>query len=162
MVIGRAKRREIYYKTDGRCAYCGKPLDPFIDWQIDHMKPSSCNGSDDISNLVAACRSCNAKKRDKDVEEFRKWFSESILKRTKWIKGQLEQNGLMLGAEMHENLMNHLIAFEDAIKSASVRFYLDECRVNTEGTLAPVYEKSPLQDMWEAARKDMEAKHNGR
>ena len=40
-----------------RCHYCGKPART-----VDHVLPVAAGGTDDPSNLVAACRRCNARK----------------------------------------------------------------------------------------------------
>jgi len=50
----------------GRCFYCTQvlPLGP------DHKVPLSRGGSNDIDNIVPACKSCNSRKRDKTLEEF--------------------------------------------------------------------------------------------
>jgi 5-methylcytosine-specific restriction endonuclease McrA len=50
----------------GRCAYCGeqRPL------TVDHDIPLSRGGSNFISNIVPACRSCNARKGAKTAAEF--------------------------------------------------------------------------------------------
>jgi 5-methylcytosine-specific restriction endonuclease McrA len=48
-----------------RCAYCGKH-DPFTK---DHVIPKSRGGSDDKSNLVWCCHSCNSKKWARTPEE---------------------------------------------------------------------------------------------
>lgn len=48
----------------GCCAYCGeaKPLTQ------DHKVPISRGGTNDIGNIVPACRSCNSAKRDKMLD----------------------------------------------------------------------------------------------
>lgn len=55
-------------ESDGsRCRYCGTEC--FEDLTIDHVFPRSRGGSDNPSNLVVACRSCNSRKSDKTPEE---------------------------------------------------------------------------------------------
>lgn len=48
-----------------RCVYCGSRKD----LTIDHIMPESRGGSDDISNLIIACRSCNGRKESYTPEE---------------------------------------------------------------------------------------------
>ncbi len=52
--------------ADGICAYClrRKPL------TIDHVVPVSRSGTNDLDNLVSACKSCNSSKRDRTPLEF--------------------------------------------------------------------------------------------
>jgi len=51
------------------CAYCGVSGDP-MSLEVDHVVPRTAGGSDDLGNLVPACRSCNAKKRSSSLEAF--------------------------------------------------------------------------------------------
>lgn len=55
-------RALVYEKTDGHCFFCGSPL--VSGWHIDHYVAHSLGGSDELSNLVPACESCNLKKGD--------------------------------------------------------------------------------------------------
>ena len=53
----------VYVKNHFTCVYCGFDGRPFEYWMqlsIDHIRPKSCGGSDEIDNLVVACRACNA------------------------------------------------------------------------------------------------------
>ena len=52
-----------------RCDYCGHVLDEKTATR-DHAIPLSRGGSDDISNIVVACKSCNSKKHARTSEEF--------------------------------------------------------------------------------------------
>ena len=47
------------------CTYCGEPAT-----QIDHIVPVSKNGPTELWNLTPACRPCNLRKRDKDLNVF--------------------------------------------------------------------------------------------
>lgn len=64
-------RADLYHANEGRCGYCGEPLDPF-DFHLDHMEPKSRGGEDLVSNLTASCPTCNIKKGSRTVEEFRR------------------------------------------------------------------------------------------
>lgn len=50
----------------GRCAYCGSEG---ADTR-DHLRPLSGGGTDDISNIVPACRSCNSSKGNRTLAEW--------------------------------------------------------------------------------------------
>ena len=65
------KRKQIYNKYNGRCAYCGDKID-YKDMQVDHIKPKYLGGTDDIENLMPSCRACNFYKSTFSLEDFRK------------------------------------------------------------------------------------------
>jgi 5-methylcytosine-specific restriction endonuclease McrA len=50
----------------GICVYCGGPAT-----SMDHVIPRCRGGSDDPTNLVPACQSCNASKRELTPDEWR-------------------------------------------------------------------------------------------
>ncbi len=76
-LTGYEVREYLLEKWDRKCAYCGNKDIPL---EIEHIQPKSRGGSDRISNLTLACRSCNEKKGNKPVEEFLKCKSD-VLKR---------------------------------------------------------------------------------
>ena len=63
----RKFRRSIKYGWGGLCAYCRCNRAT----TVDHLKPKCKGGSSLRSNLVPACRSCNA---DKGSEDWLVWF----------------------------------------------------------------------------------------
>lgn len=68
--FSKARRREIYQKCSGHCAYCGKPI-PLESMQVDHIQPLALGGSNEIDNLLPACHSCNHYKDTLTLEKFR-------------------------------------------------------------------------------------------
>lgn len=58
-----------------RCAYCDGPLTPTTCTR-DHAIPLSRGGSNDIENIVPACRRCNFSKRSRTPEEFRSFTEQ--------------------------------------------------------------------------------------
>lgn len=58
-------RKRILRRDGGKCRYCGRPAD-----EVDHVVPIARGGSDDDSNLVAACGKCNREKHAKTPEEW--------------------------------------------------------------------------------------------
>lgn len=64
-------RAAVWEKTGGRCWYCGKACNPFIEFSIDHLKPRVTGGNLSFENLVPCCRKCNSRKRDASLEDLR-------------------------------------------------------------------------------------------
>lgn len=52
-----------------RCAYCKRDLTDVVS-HIDHIVPLAKGGTDDLSNLCAACPECNHAKGNKNLSEF--------------------------------------------------------------------------------------------
>jgi 5-methylcytosine-specific restriction endonuclease McrA len=66
----RGVRDAVLSKTGGHCFYCGCKLGRA--WQVDHIYPRSLVGRDDrLQNLAPSCATCNARKNDFPIEEFR-------------------------------------------------------------------------------------------
>jgi 5-methylcytosine-specific restriction endonuclease McrA len=57
-------RRSIFARDGHRCQYCGAQAE-----SIDHIVPKSKGGAHAWDNVVAACRRCNARKRDHYLED---------------------------------------------------------------------------------------------
>jgi len=60
---------------DNRCAYCGIHSDRL---EADHIIPLSRGGLNTIANIVPACKSCNARKKDRLIEEIGMHFAIRI------------------------------------------------------------------------------------
>ncbi len=67
----KAKKSDIWAKTEGRCYYCGLQLSWSTTFSIDHVVPRIEGESDSINNTVPSCRSCNSTKGVKSIEELR-------------------------------------------------------------------------------------------
>lgn len=61
MAISRRLRFEILRRDGHTCRYCGA-MAPDVQLTVDHVTPVALGGSDDPSNLVAACADCNGGK----------------------------------------------------------------------------------------------------
>lgn len=83
-------RKAVYNKFGGYCAYCGCDLKNTI-FHVDHLVPKRRKasieerkilptGTDDFSNLMPACDSCNSCKSDLTLEEFRYRVSDRIFR----------------------------------------------------------------------------------
>lgn len=59
--IPSAVRRHVYARDGYRCVYCGRS-GRSLRLTIDHVHPVAYGGTNDIGNLVTACRACNLTK----------------------------------------------------------------------------------------------------
>lgn len=57
-------RRAVFARDGSRCQYCAAPAE-----SIDHVVPRSKGGEHVWENVVAACRPCNTRKRDRLLSE---------------------------------------------------------------------------------------------
>ena len=72
--ISAVKRTQVLERDSYRCVYCSADLrvEPLA---IDHKIPVSAGGTNDVDNLQATCRTCNARKKgftspDSDTREY--------------------------------------------------------------------------------------------
>ena len=61
MAVSKRLRYEILRRDNYTCRYCGQAA-PDVPLSVDHVTPVALGGSDDPSNLVAACADCNSGK----------------------------------------------------------------------------------------------------
>ena len=61
MAVTKRVRFEVLRRDNHTCRYCGASA-PDATLTVDHVTPVALGGSDDPSNLVAACKDCNAGK----------------------------------------------------------------------------------------------------
>jgi hypothetical protein len=57
--VSQSRRYAILERDGFRCRYCGSTAADGKTLHVDHIVPVSCGGSDDASNLCAACSDCN-------------------------------------------------------------------------------------------------------
>lgn len=78
--ISKETRMKIYNKCGGRCAYCGRHID-YKEMQVDHVVSVYWrNGTNEIENLLPACRMCNFYKSTFTIDGFRERV-ETVIKR---------------------------------------------------------------------------------
>jgi len=65
--ISKRIRFEVFKRDSFTCQYCGnKP--PGIILELDHLKPVSKKGTDNINNLITSCFNCNRGKSNIDLK----------------------------------------------------------------------------------------------
>lgn len=101
MAFSKKIREAVYAKYDGHCAYCGREI-AYSDMQVDHFVAKrgwSESGSDDLDNLMPACRMCNHYKRANSLEVFRTYIQE--------IPRKLRQNYIYKVGVAYGNVVEH-------------------------------------------------------
>jgi len=66
--LTKKTRFEVFKRDSFTCQYCGKAA-PDAVLQVDHIRPVSKGGDNEIVNLVTSCRSCNAGKSDRELSD---------------------------------------------------------------------------------------------
>lgn len=59
--------KDLVKKFNGKCFYCADPERPVTK---DHLIPISKGGTDDIENIVPACRNCNSEKGSLTADQY--------------------------------------------------------------------------------------------
>lgn len=66
--IGAKLRFEVFKRDAFTCAYCGRKA-PDVILQVDHIKPKSKGGTNDLLNLITSCSACNAGKSNRELSD---------------------------------------------------------------------------------------------
>lgn len=108
MAVSKRLRFEILNRDNHTCRYCGGRA-PDVTLTVDHVVPVALGGSDDPSNLVAACKDCNAGKSsshpdaplvDTVADDALRWARAMALAAEEMC-AQLDAN-----ADIHEKVLN--------------------------------------------------------
>jgi 5-methylcytosine-specific restriction endonuclease McrA len=74
-------RKAVFIRDNHRCQYCGGPAE-----SIDHVLPRSKGGSNSWDNVVAACKKCNFKKKDRLMHEVGYSLAKPpVIPRNRWM-----------------------------------------------------------------------------
>ena len=68
--ISQRVRFEVLRRSKFCCSYCGKAAVDGYRLVIDHIKPVSKGGTNDIDNLTASCDDCNSGKGTADIDSY--------------------------------------------------------------------------------------------
>lgn len=70
MAVSKRTRFEVLRRDDHTCRYCGQSA-PDVKLHVDHVIPIALGGTDDPSNLAAACADCNIGKASTSPSELK-------------------------------------------------------------------------------------------
>ena len=75
--MNKELRNKIKNKFNGRCSYCGIKLKD--KYHVDHVMAKNRGGENIEENYYPACISCNIRKSDYSIEEFREQLKYDII-----------------------------------------------------------------------------------
>lgn len=87
--LSKKIRFEVFKRDHFTCQYCGR-MSPDIVLEVDHIKPVSKGGTNDIMNLVTSCYECNRGKRDVELSD------NSVIKKQQEQLAQLAEKNEQL------------------------------------------------------------------
>lgn len=82
--IPKSVRFEVFKRDSFCCQYCGASA-PEVLLQIDHIKPVSKGGTNDITNLLTCCAGCNSGKSDRELDD------QSVVSKSRKQMEELQQ-----------------------------------------------------------------------
>lgn len=102
--LSKKIRFEVFKRDKFTCQYCGKSA-PDVVLEIDHIKPVSKGGDNDIMNLVTSCKDCNRGKSNRELSD------DSVIKKQQAQLQELAEKKEQL--EMMVEWRNSLYDLED-------------------------------------------------
>jgi hypothetical protein len=138
--IRKSVRFEVFKRDSFTCQYCGEKA-PDVVLEIDHITPVADGGSNEILNLVTACRACNAGKG------VRRLADATVVQKARAQADELEERrGQMeMIAEWHRGLFQS----EHHAVELLERLWFDGIEEDTHG----IYLTTEAQDLLRAAVK---------
>jgi hypothetical protein len=123
--LSKKTRFEVFKRDSFTCQYCGKSA-PTVLLVVDHIKPVSKDGDDDITNLITACFDCNSGKSDRELSDDavvlkRKKQLDELQERREQIEMMMQWRGSL--DNIKEQEVEKLIEY---ITEKMPRFHLNE------------------------------------
>lgn len=105
MAFSKIGKRNIYYRTSGKCHICGKKLAfenySFLGlkgaWEVEHSNPKSMGGTNRLNNLYAACITCNRSKNNKSTKLARAKYGRTRAPLSRKKRKEEKRNNSFLG-----------------------------------------------------------------
>jgi len=119
--LSHQTRADVWDASCGICHYCKTALHPLRNFHVDHVHPVSAGGTNERSNLVAACRCCNLRKNAQSIDIFL-----GTANRPKPLKG--DQKPIIhrvptIPLEQLDTIPNAATQF--AVTESTIRYWID-------------------------------------
>lgn len=113
-------RFEVFKRDSFTCQYCGRAA-PDVLLEVDHIKPVSKDGDNDITNLITSCFDCNHGKSDRELSDDavvlkRKAQLDKLQERREQIEMMMEWRGSL------DNIQS--LELEQLVKYIDDKIYL--------------------------------------
>lgn len=116
--IPKSIRFEVFKRDCFTCQYCGAKA-PDVLLEVDHIKPVSKGGTNDILNLITACRDCNRGKSKKELSD-----NAVVSKQMKQLEDIQERREMIqMIADWRKEMMTELEAEVDIIEEILQHYY---------------------------------------
>jgi len=144
--ISKRIRFEVFKRDKFTCQYCGKKA-PDVILEVDHVKPKSKRGTDEILNLITSCYECNRGKGniqldDQSTLQKQRRQIEELQKRREQIELMLKWRESL--ADLDQDILNQVV---ECIDSKIGIFDLNE---RGKRTIEKLINKYDLPDILEA------------
>lgn len=111
--LSKKLRFEIFKRDSFTCQYCGRSA-PEIVLEIDHIRPISKDGEEEITNLITSCFDCNRGKSDRELSD------DTVIAKRKSQLDELQTRREQI--EMMLDWQNTLVDISGQELSAAVEF----------------------------------------
>lgn len=148
--LTKKTRFEVFKRDSFRCQYCGKSA-PDVVLNVDHIKPVSKGGTNDLTNLITSCFDCNQGKKhrlldDKSVLEKQKRQLEELNERRlqlemmmQWREGllQIEEDKVEIVKQRFSDITNYspnetgVQEIKKIVKKFDLNLVLDAVEIST-------------------------------
>lgn len=144
--ISNSVRFEVFKRDSFKCQYCGRCA-PEVVLELEHIEPHSKGGSDDVLNLLTACRECNNGKSDRLLSD------DAAIQKQRAQLEELEERRQQLEMMLQWREANPSIERDafDAVRAAYNHAFPGwEMNDNGEGEMRKLVKKHGLQRVLEA------------
>lgn len=144
--LNQKTRFEVFKRDSFTCQYCGRKA-PEVTLQVDHIKPRSKGGTDDILNLITSCFDCNSGKSNNELSSHQE--IEKKRSQLEQLQERKEQIEMMFNWQKElSNIDDYTVEkINDLWKEKTNGYWLTEAGKNKVKNLIRKY---PLDEVIEA------------
>lgn len=154
--ISKTTRFEVFKRDKFTCQYCGASA-PEVILEVDHIKPVSKGGTDDLMNLITACRNCNRGKTNRELSD-----NTTVMKQKRQLEAiQEKREQLDLVMKWREELENE--AWSEAEYIDANVFFSAGFKLTNQGlfSLKKLINRFGFNDVYDASEIALDKYYKG-